>query len=93
MSRHFHGRVQPGLAAQGRQQGIRPFPFDDLGHGLGRDRFDVGPVGHFGVGHDGGGVAVDQHHLIAFLPQRLAGLGAGIVEFAGLADDDRARRR
>src|SRR5262249_244219 len=27
---------------------------------------------------------------IAFLPQRLAGLGAGIVEFARLTDDDRA---
>ena len=44
-----------------------------------------------GIGHDGGGIGIDQHHPVAFLAQRLAGLGAGIVEFAGLADDDGSR--
>ena len=44
-----------------------------------------------GIGHDGGGVGIDQHHPIAFRAQRLAGLGAGIVELAGLADDDGSR--
>ncbi len=46
-----------------------------------------------GIGHDGGRVGVDQDDLIAQLSQGLAGLGAGIVEFAGLADDDRVRNR
>jgi hypothetical protein len=35
-------------------------------------------------------VAVDQDDAVALLAQRLAGLGAGVVELAGLADDDRA---
>jgi len=36
------------------------------------------------------GFEFDQDHAVAFLPQRLAGLRAGIVELAGLPDDDRA---
>ena len=35
------------------------------------------------------GLRVDQDDLVALLAQRLAGLGAGVVELAGLADDDR----
>ena len=54
------------------------------------DGLDIGAVGHLRVGHDGGRVGVDQDHLIAFFPQGLAGLGAGIVKLAGLADDDGA---
>ena len=82
--------VQPGLAAQGRQHGVGPLDGDDLLDDLGRDRLDVGPVGHLGVGHDGGRVRVDQDDLVALLAQRLARLGARVVELAGLADDDRA---
>src|SRR5690606_2095222 len=47
-------------------------------------------VGHLRVGHDRRGVAVDQHHPVPLLAQRLARLRAGVVELAGLADDDRA---
>ena len=36
------------------------------------------------------GIGIDQHDLVAELAQRLARLRAGIVEFARLADDDRA---
>ena len=35
------------------------------------------------------GIRVDQHHLVALLAKGLAGLGAGVVELAGLTDDDR----
>ncbi len=87
---HGHRRIQRRLAAQGRQDRVRALLFDDLGQDLRRDRLDVGAVGKIRVGHDGGRVAVQQHHLVALFLQRLAGLGAGIVEFAGLADDDRA---
>ena len=51
---------------------------------------DVDLVRHGLVGHDGGGVGVDQHDLDALLPQGPAGLGAGVVEFRGLADHNGA---
>ena len=82
--------VQRGLAAHGRQDRVRLFLGDDAFDDLPRDRLDVGDVGHFRVGHDGGRIAVDQNDLVAFFAQGLAGLGAGIIEFAGLTDDDRA---
>lgn len=50
---------------------------------------DVGAVGEVGVGHDGGRVGVDEHHLVPLLDERLACLRAGVVELASLADDDR----
>src|SRR5690606_232833 len=54
------------------------------------DRFDVDRVRRVGVGHDRGRVGIHQHHAVALLAQRLAGLRAGVVELAGLADDDGA---
>jgi hypothetical protein len=63
---------------------------DDLFDRLPGDRLDVDDVGRGRVGHDGRGVAVDQDDLVALLAQCLAGLNAGVVELAGLADDDRA---
>ena len=81
--------VQRRLAAHRRQQGIRTFGLDDLRHGAPFHGLDVGRVGHGGIGHDRGRVGVDQHHPVALVLQRLARLCAGIVELAGLADDDR----
>ncbi len=81
--------VERRLAAHCRQQRLGTLFFDDLRDGVPVDRLDVGGVGHLRVGHDGGGVGVDQHDPVALLAQRLAGLGAGVVELAGLADDDR----
>lgn len=43
-----------------------------------------------GVGHDGGRVGVHEDDLVALLAEGLHGLGAGVVELAGLADDDGA---
>ena len=63
---------------------------DDLFDAFGCDGLDVGAVGELRVGHDGGRVGVDEHDAEAFLPERLAGLRAGIVKLARLADDDRA---
>ena len=70
-----------------------PLLLDDLGDDLRRDRLDIGGVGQIRIGHDRGRIGIDQHDPVALVLQRLAGLGAGIVELAGLADDDRARRR
>ena len=55
-----------------------------------RERLDVGLVGQVGVGHDGGRIGIDQHHFVAVGAQGLGGLGPGVIELAGLADDDRA---
>ena len=82
--------VERGLAAHGGQDGVRAFLGDDLLDRLPGDGLDVGDVGGGRVGHDRGGVAVDQDDAVALLAQRLAGLHAGVVEFTGLADDDGA---
>jgi len=84
------GAVQCSLTTHGRQYRVRALFFDDLGHRLPLDRLDVGGVGHGRVGHDGGRVGVHQDDAETFLAQGFTGLGAGIVEFAGLADHDRA---
>ncbi len=81
--------VQRGLATHRREQRIGPLPVDDFGDHVECDRFDVGGVGQIRVGHDRGRIAVDQHHPQAFGAQHPAGLGAGVVELAGLTDDDR----
>ncbi len=88
--------VQRRLAAHRRQQreaarlGIALL-LDDLGDDFGRDRLDIGAVGHVRIGHDRRRIGIDQNDPVALGAQRLAGLGAGIIEFAGLSDDDRAR--
>ena len=61
---------------------------DDLFDEFGRNRLDIGRICGARVGHDGGGVRVDQHHAIAFLAQRLARLHPGIIELAPLANDN-----
>ena len=86
----LHADVQRRLPAHRRQQRVGALALDDLLDDGGRDRLDVGGIRHAGVGHDGGRVGVHQDHPVAFLPQRLARLDAGVVELAGLADDDRA---
>ena len=83
--------VEAGLAAHGGQQRVGALLLDDLRDDLRGDRLDVGGVGHLRVGHDRRRVGVDQDDPVALLAQRLAGLGAGVVELAGLADDDRPR--
>ena len=57
--------VQRGLAAHGGQKRVWAFLFDDLGDDLRGDRLDIGRVGHVGIGHDRGGIGIDQHDPIA----------------------------
>ena len=79
------------MAADGRQDRVWLLAFDDGLEDFGRERLDVGAVGELGVGHDRRGIAVDKDDLETLVAQRLAGLRPGVVELAGLADDDRAR--
>ena len=85
----IHANVERRLATECRQNRIRPFNLDDFRHVLPRDRFNVGAIRHLRIGHDRCGVGIDQHHLITLFTQGFAGLSAGIVKLAGLADDDR----
>ena len=84
------GGVQRGLPAQGGQQRVGALGGDHLLDELRGDRLDVGGVGELGVRHDRRRVGVDQRHAQALGAQHAAGLGAGVVELGGLADDDRA---
>ena len=54
------------------------------------NRLDVDRVGARGVRHDRRGIRVHEDDSIALLLQRFARLGAGVIELAGLPDDDRA---
>ena len=96
-----HGGVERGLAAERREQTrVCPcalsFFISSISRTMifsthfGRDRLDVGAVGELRVGHDGGRIGVHEHDAVALLLERLAGLRAGIIELARLADDDRA---
>ena len=82
--------VQRGLAAHGGQYCIRALDLDDALQHFPGDGLDVGDVCSVRVGHDGGRIAIHQDGAIALRLERLAGLCPGIVEFAGLTDDDGA---
>ena len=89
--RQLDGGVQTGLAAQCGQQRVRALFLDYALDKLGGDGLDIGAVGKTRVGHNGRRVGVDQDDLKAILLEHLAGLGAGVVELTGLANNDRAR--
>jgi hypothetical protein len=84
------GQVERGLPAHRREQRIGPLLLDDPLQRVGGERLDVGPIGQLGIGHDGGGIAVHQHHFQALALERLDRLGPRIIELAGLADDNRS---
>ena len=86
----LHGQVQAGLAADAGDDGVGPLIADDLGDIFQSQRLHVDLVGDHGVGHDGGGVGIAQHHLVAFFLQGKTGLGTGVVKLRRLADDDGA---
>src|SRR5690606_34576002 len=66
----------------------RALLLDDARYRLPLDRLDIGGISHGRIGHDGGRVGVHQDHPEPLFTQRLAGLGTGVVELAGLADHD-----
>ena len=54
------------------------------------DGLDVSHIGRGRVGHDRGGVAVDQDDLVTLFTQSFASLHARVIELARLTNDDRA---
>ena len=85
----IHREVERGLSAHRRQDGIGPFLVDDAFDHLPVKRLDVGCVRRLRIGHDGGRIGIDQNGAVALLAQRLASLRPGVVELAGLTNDDR----
>jgi len=85
-----HRAVERRLAAEGGQHRVRALLGDDRLDDLGSDRLDVGRVGELRVGHDRRRVGVDQDDADPFVAQHATRLGAGVVELAGLPNDDRA---
>ena len=68
--------IQGRLTTHRRQHSIGAFFFNDFFDDLPGNGLDVGDIGRFWVGHDGGRVAVDQHCAIALCFEGLAGLRA-----------------
>ena len=87
----LNGSVEASLTAQRGQQCVRMLFLDHALDKLSGDGLDIGAVGKTRVGHDGRRVGVDQDDLKAILLEHFAGLGAGVVELASLANDDGAR--
>jgi hypothetical protein len=77
----LHGKVEPGLSSEGGKHGIGALHGDTC-------VTEVTPaaryrqVGDILVGHDGGGIGIDQHHLDPLFLQGAAGLCARIVNSA-----------
>jgi hypothetical protein len=84
-----HGHVEPSLPAEVGQQRVGTLAGDDLLQPLQIERLDVGHIRHDRIRHDRGGVRVDQDDLVSKLAQRLARLGARVVEFTSLPDHNR----
>ena len=87
----LHGQVERRLPAERGQQGVRALYLDDARERGQVERLDVRPRREGGVGHDRRRVTVDEHDLVALVEEDLAGLRAGVVELAGLPDDDGPR--
>ena len=67
LAHEIERRVERGLTTHRRQHRIRALLLDDAGDGAPIDRFDVGRIGHAGVGHDRGGIRVHQNDPVALL--------------------------
>ncbi len=84
------GAVECRLAAHGGQHRVRALFFDNFTYHFPVNRLDVSGIGHFRVSHNGRRVRVDQNDAVAFFAQRFTRLGARVVKFAGLPDNNRA---
>src|SRR5438552_225870 len=82
------GDIQGRLAANRGQQRVRSFAFDDGCDKRGRERFNVGAIRDFRVGHDRRGIRIHKNDFVTLFAQRLAGLRSGVIEFTRLPDDN-----
>ena len=78
------------MAAHAGDEGVGAFAFDDFFDDFRRQGLDVDLIRHFPVGHNRGRIGIDEDHFHPFFTKGFAGLGAGVVEFRRLTDDDGA---
>ena len=84
-------QVERRLPAERRQDCLRPLPLEDRPKRRRLERLHVGPIRELRIGHDRGRVRVDQDHLVPLGSEGLRPLHSGVVELAGLPDDDGSR--
>ena len=84
-------KVQTRLPADRGKERVGPLPFDDPLQKRNRERLDVRRVRELRVGHDRRRVRVDEDDPVSLAAKRADRLRPGVVELAGLPDDDRAR--
>ena len=89
--RKLYCTVQPCLSAHICKQCIRTFASDDFFYRLRSNWLNVGSVGHRRIGHDGCGIGINQHHLIALFTQGLTCLSSGIIKLARLTNNNWTR--
>ena len=80
--------IERRLCAHGLDDGIDVVFLTDLHKTLYGERKQVDMVGSDRIGHDGRRIGIDENDLNAFFTKGAGGLTAGVIEFAGLADDD-----
>ena len=85
----LNSSIKGCLSADCGEYGIRSFFGHDLFNNLPCDRFNIGLVGHFRVRHNGSRVGIKQYGIIALFHQCPTGLGAGIIKFASLTNNNR----
>ena len=85
----LHREVEPCLAADPRDDSVRPLISENLCNIFKRKRLHIDFVRNGRVSHDRCRVGIAEYHLIPFLFQRETGLSARIVKLRCLADDDR----
>jgi len=81
----FDRKVESGLTADCRQKRIWLFASENFVEIFLGERLDVRAVSQLRVGHDRGGIGIDEHNFVALGAQRLACLCAGIVKTRRLA--------
>ena len=86
----LHAKVQSGLSAQCREDGVRLLLLNNLLQDLGGQRLNVDLIRNVLIGHNGRGVGVYKAYLHALFLQRAARLCTRIVELRRLSDDNRA---
>jgi hypothetical protein len=77
-------------------QGIGTLFAENGGNVFRRDGFDVSAIRSDGIelqriGHNRSGIGVDEYDFVTFLAECFAGLRPGVIELAGLTNDDRTR--
>lgn len=76
------------MSAHGGENGVNLSLFEDGSKGFNVEGEEVNVIGGHRIGHDGGWIGIDEGDFNSFFFKGASSLRAGIIEFAGLSDDD-----